>query len=66
MNKHPDPKPIEEMDVVGDAFGFRFIRNSKYVELYMEDGGTYHFKAKFDREWLTDLIDTCVAAEEAL
>ena len=64
MNKLPNPKNIEEMDVVGDVFAMRFPRNSKLVELYIEDDGMYHFRAKFDRDYLGDLIDVCVDAQE--
>ena len=47
----------EDLDVVGDLFGIRFIgpKGNETVELYIEDDESYYLRTKFNVLWLPDL-----------
>ena len=49
----------EDMDIVGNLFGIRFmpgfIARPAYIELYIEDDERFYLTAEFAESWLSDL-----------
>lgn len=49
----------DDMDIVGELFGIRFIKHLddiSLIELYIEDDENYFLKCKFHPFWLKDLL----------
>ena len=45
------------------SFGIKFIEDN-IVELYVNDGESWYFKARYDHLWLADLKRVIVRADE--
>ena len=61
LAKYYPARTVEDMNVIGDLFGLRFVAENM-VELYIEDDGWFHYKASFNKSWLADLRGIVVEA----